>query len=185
MCIRDSHSLALTASGRLLAWGSDTNQQLGNGSFGSSTTPTAVGLAVAFPGERIVSLAAGSIHSLALGSGGHIYAWGSTASGQVGNNGFIDVANLVLSQYGDNFDFISVWTTFPDNNVAAYYFPLKQDTENLGDCNFNSGETFGCVFDQTGGQLERLQGLVFMNSISTWQEWDLSLIHISEPTRPY
>lgn len=91
-----SHSLALTASGRLLAWGSDTNQQLGNGSFGSSTTPTAVNLAVAFPGERIVSLAAGSIHSLALGSGGHIYAWGSNASGQVGNNGFIDVDSPVL-----------------------------------------------------------------------------------------
>jgi hypothetical protein len=88
------------------------------------------------------------------------------------NNGFIDVANLVLSQYGDNFDFISVWTTFPDQNVAAYYYPLKQDTENLGDCNFNTGETFGCVFDQTGGQLERLQGLVFMNSVSTWQQWD-------------
>lgn len=88
------------------------------------------------------------------------------------NNGFIDVANIVLSQYGDNFDFISVWTTFADQNVAAYYFPLKQDTENLGDCNFNTGETFGCVFDQTGGQLVNLQGLVFMNSVSMWQQWD-------------
>jgi uncharacterized protein (TIGR03382 family) len=88
------------------------------------------------------------------------------------NNGFFEVANTVLSRYGDNFDFISVWTTFPDQNVAAYYFPLKNDTQGLGDCNFQAGETFGCEIDQTGGALERLQGLVFMNSVSMWQEWD-------------
>lgn len=86
------------------------------------------------------------------------------------NNGMFDVINEVLGRLGDNFDFITVWTTFPDPNVAAYYLPLRQDTRGLGECDLNRGRTFGCEFDQTGGL--QLQGVVFMNSISTWQQWD-------------
>jgi MYXO-CTERM domain-containing protein len=85
-------------------------------------------------------------------------------------NGMFDVVNTVLGNLGDQFDFITVWTTFPDFNVAAYYSPLRQDTEGLGECNFNAGRTFGCIFDQTEGF--KIQGLVFMNSVSMWQEWD-------------
>lgn len=97
---------------------------------------------------------------------------GTTNDGSLGfnhNEGMFDVANSVLSTLGDKFDFITVWTTFPDGQVAAYYSPQRQDTLGLGECNFNAGRTFGCVFDQTG---LRVQGLVFMNSVSTWQESD-------------
>jgi hypothetical protein len=90
------------------------------------------------------------------------------------NNASFDIINLVLSNLGDNYDFVSVFTTFDDASVAAYYFPLKQDIDGLGACDFDNGNTFGCLFDQTGGQLEHLQGFVFMNSLNTWRDSDFN-----------
>lgn len=89
------------------------------------------------------------------------------------DNGLFFIAQDIINQFGDNFDFITVWLTFPEANpnVAAYYLPLRQDIEGLGECNFNAGDTFGCIFDSFDPPL-RLQGLVFMNSISTWRSWD-------------
>ena len=86
-------------------------------------------------------------------------------------NGMFTIASQALQTLGDNFDFITIFTTFPDSSTAAFYLPLKNDITGLGECNPNTGETFGCVFDQTGGQT-KLQGLVFMNSLSTWTDWD-------------
>jgi hypothetical protein len=97
------------------------------------------------------------------------------------NEGAFDILNLVLGNLGDNYDFITVFTTFADNNVAAYYFPIKQDTDGLGECDFQAGKTFGCLFDQTEGQLEQLQGFVFMNSLATWQDWDRNYDGVVHP----
>ena len=104
---------------------------------------------------------------------------GLTVNGQNGlgfdhNNAAFNIINLVLSSLGDNYDFVSVFTTFDDAQVAAYYFPIKQDTDGLGKCDFRNGDTFGCLFDQTDGQLEHLQGFVFMNSLNSWRESDLN-----------
>lgn len=95
---------------------------------------------------------------------------GSTQNG-VGfnhNEGLFNVAEIALSRLGDNYDFITIFTTFSDQNVAAYYMPLRQDVEGLGPCD-GMGD-IGCVHDSTDGL--RLQGLVFMNSISYWESWD-------------
>jgi hypothetical protein len=97
------------------------------------------------------------------------------------NDGSFDIINTVLGRFGDNYDFITVFTTFPDNGVAAYYFPIKQDTDGLGECDFQNGRTFGCLFDQTQGQLEQLQGFVFMNSLATWQDWDTNYDGVVHP----
>ena len=96
-------------------------------------------------------------------------------------NGAFDVIQQVLQNFGDQFDFVTVFTTFSDQNVAAYYFPLKNDIDGLGECNFNQGKTFGCLFDQLQGQLQNLQGFVFMNSLSTWQEWDRNYDGVIHP----
>ncbi len=90
------------------------------------------------------------------------------------NNAAFNLINLVLSNLGDNYDFVSVFTTFDDAQVAAYYFPIKQDIDGLGKCDFQNGDSFGCLFDQTGGQLEHLQGFVFMNSLQTWRDSDVN-----------
>ena len=97
------------------------------------------------------------------------------------NNAAFNIINLVLRNLGDNYDFVSVFTTFDDAQVAAYYFPIKQDTDGLGNCDFQRGETFGCLFDQTQGQLQNLQGFVFMNSLNTWQDSDVNYDGFARP----
>jgi MYXO-CTERM domain-containing protein len=95
---------------------------------------------------------------------------GSQGGLRLTSNGLFIAADAVLRALGDNFDFITVWNTFEDFDAAAFYLPMRNDVRGLGECNFNSGDTFGCVFDQTGGL--QLQGLVYMNSVQSWRFWD-------------
>ncbi|MFZ9889404.1 MAG: hypothetical protein ACO3JL_18065, partial [Myxococcota bacterium] len=93
--------------------------------------------------------------------------------------GLETVISQVWQRLGDNFDFITVMTTFKDAGVAAYYLPLKQDVAGLGECDFNNGNTFGCIFDQVGAGL---QGFVFMNSMGYWRDWDTQMKGAVQPT---
>ena len=77
-----SHSLALTSTGQVLAWGSNSYGQLGNGSTTNSSTPVAVSLP---SGTTVTAIAAGFYHSLALTSSGQVLAWGWNFYGQLGN----------------------------------------------------------------------------------------------------
>ncbi|XTZ15836.1 RCC1 domain-containing protein [Micromonospora echinospora] len=76
------HSLALTSTGTMLAWGNNYAGQLGNGTTTNSRTPVPVALP---GGTRITAIAAGSGHSLALTSTGTMLAWGYNHYGQLGN----------------------------------------------------------------------------------------------------
>jgi alpha-tubulin suppressor-like RCC1 family protein len=76
------HSLALTSTGAVLAWGYNANGQLGNGTNTDSTTPVNVQLPA---GTTITAIAAGGFHSLALTSTGAVLAWGRNVSGELGN----------------------------------------------------------------------------------------------------
>src|SRR5450756_1749376 len=76
------HSLALTSTGQVLAWGSNSNGQLGNGTTTNSSTPVAVSLP---SGTTVTAIAGGRSHSLALASSGQVLARGYNASGQLGN----------------------------------------------------------------------------------------------------
>jgi hypothetical protein len=90
-------SLALSASGQLYAFGDNDYGQLGNatnnGSEIANSTPTPVEL----PGAtgRVVKIAAGAAHSLALTATGQLYAFGDNRYGQLGNatNDGVDAAN--------------------------------------------------------------------------------------------
>ncbi len=74
--------LALTASGRIWAWGDDRYGQLGDGTRSSALSPVQVKLPT---GVKVVSIGAGSQHGLALTSTGKVLAWGWNAYGQLGN----------------------------------------------------------------------------------------------------
>jgi alpha-tubulin suppressor-like RCC1 family protein len=78
------HSLALTSTGGVLAWGSNSSGQLGNSTLTTtySNTPVPVGLP---SGTTITAIAAGNFHSLALTTSGQVFAWGANGSGQLGN----------------------------------------------------------------------------------------------------
>ncbi|WP_018218827.1 RCC1 domain-containing protein [Salinispora vitiensis] len=78
----ERHSLALTSAGTILAWGSNDDGQLGNGTTVSSSEPVPVRLPA---GIRVVAVAVGANHSVALTSTGSLLAWGANNSGQLGN----------------------------------------------------------------------------------------------------
>jgi alpha-tubulin suppressor-like RCC1 family protein len=63
----ENHSLALTNSGSVIAWGSNT--------FGQTVVPESAN-------SGITAIAVGQSHSLALKSGGKVLAWGRNLSGQ-------------------------------------------------------------------------------------------------------
>ena len=76
------HSLALTSTGQVLAWGYNVYGQLGNGATTNSSTPVAVSLP---SGTTVTAIAGGGYHSLALTSTGQVLAWGYNDYGQLGN----------------------------------------------------------------------------------------------------
>jgi alpha-tubulin suppressor-like RCC1 family protein len=84
----DYHGLALLADGSVRFWGETTYGQAGDGTTIPAPPPvcrclppvTASGL----PGP-VQTLAAGSLHSLALTAGGNPLAWGYNNEGQLGN----------------------------------------------------------------------------------------------------
>jgi len=82
-----SHSLALTSAGKVLAWGDNSQGQLGTGKRQARNVPVFVHLpAVA----HITSIAAGQYHSLALTRGGKMIGWGDDGFAQMGDGGFND-----------------------------------------------------------------------------------------------
>jgi alpha-tubulin suppressor-like RCC1 family protein len=78
------HSLALAADGTVLAWGYNAQGQLGDGTRDSRPLPAAI-LPGALAGKRVIALAAGAFHSLALCDDGTVAAWGYNNHGQLGN----------------------------------------------------------------------------------------------------
>jgi alpha-tubulin suppressor-like RCC1 family protein len=84
----EGDAMALLGSGAVVAWGENTNGQIGNGSFTEVSPPacSCVGpVAVnGLPGPAR-SIAAGSYHNLALVGGGTARTWGYNADGELGN----------------------------------------------------------------------------------------------------
>ncbi|GEP44869.1 hypothetical protein BGE01nite_41600 [Brevifollis gellanilyticus] len=84
------HTLILTNSGGVWTWGDQTQGQLGNGVVKSPASnmahilTTPVDITKSFTSARIIRLAAGSHHNLALDSDGQLWAWGSNTHGQLG-----------------------------------------------------------------------------------------------------
>jgi alpha-tubulin suppressor-like RCC1 family protein len=85
------HSLALTSTGQVLAWGYNTDGQLGDGNSSGpstcggkpcSTKPVKVQLP---KGTKVIRVAAGADHSLALTSTHEVLAWGNNFYGELGN----------------------------------------------------------------------------------------------------
>ncbi|MFA7239572.1 MAG: hypothetical protein WC091_05615 [Sulfuricellaceae bacterium] len=74
------HTLAWKRDGTVWAWGHNADGQLGDGTRVSRNNG-----AIPVPGlQKIISVAVGSGHSLALDSEGHVYAWGNNRQGQLG-----------------------------------------------------------------------------------------------------
>lgn len=78
------HQCAVRADGQVYCWGEEAAGALGNGAFGFSSTPVAVGgLAGSY-----IDVAISQNHGCALQSGGATWCWGLGHVGQLGNNTF-------------------------------------------------------------------------------------------------
>ena len=74
------HSLALTEAGRVYTWGYGAAGRLGHGGFQERYTPA---LVESLRDIRVVAVAAGDFHSMALTGGGRVYTWGEGEYGQL------------------------------------------------------------------------------------------------------
>ncbi|MEI7911327.1 MAG: cadherin-like beta sandwich domain-containing protein, partial [Verrucomicrobiota bacterium] len=80
-----SHNLALCSDGTLVAWGSNSSGQLGDGTATDSSVPLLVNRTGVLAGKTVTTIATGGSHSLALCSDGTLAAWGSNSYGQLGD----------------------------------------------------------------------------------------------------
>ncbi len=78
----EAHALALLSTGVVKSWGKNANGQLGDDTTTQRTSPVDVG---GLSSYTIVAIEAGYSHSLALTSGGNIFAWGKNDRGQLGD----------------------------------------------------------------------------------------------------
>lgn len=82
-----NHSMALQDDGTVWAWGYNYYGQIGNGT--ASMIPVATPVQVsALAGKKIIAIAAGDGHSVALQDNGAVWCWGWNASGQLGSGTF-------------------------------------------------------------------------------------------------
>lgn len=93
----DLHTIAFKQNGSLWAWGANISGQLGIGGtfdFFSHNVP----LAVTNPAgiNNLISVAAGTAHSLALKANGSLYAWGDNDFGEMGTGTFVSSSTPVL-----------------------------------------------------------------------------------------
>ncbi|KAM9804977.1 RCC1 and BTB domain-containing protein 1 [Neosynchiropus ocellatus] len=76
------HVLLATQEGELFAWGHNGYSQLGNGTTNQGVAPVLVSTNLV--AKKVVEVACGSHHSMALTDAGEVYAWGYNNCGQVG-----------------------------------------------------------------------------------------------------
>lgn len=75
-------SLALTKSGQVWTWGKGDYFRLGIGSDQHVRKPT---LVEGLKGEKVIDVAVGALHCLAVTESGSVYSWGDNDHGQQGN----------------------------------------------------------------------------------------------------
>ena len=81
-----NESFALINDGTVLAWGSNLDGGLGNGTTTDSSTPVQVVTAARTPFSSVAAIAAGGGFTLAIKSDQTVWAWGYNADGELGNN---------------------------------------------------------------------------------------------------
>ena len=147
-----AHALALTADGRVFAWGRGHLGQLGDG-LGETIRSTPV--EVSIPGH-VIAIAAGDAHSLALQSNGTVWAWGANYSGQLGDGSYDNHWSPVqvltgFSWIREVFDYRKIPN--PLENIVAIATGAKHSMALRADGRF-------VAWGKNGNQLENKQGLL-------------------------
>jgi alpha-tubulin suppressor-like RCC1 family protein len=123
------HVLALDSNGFVWAWGENRDGEVGNGALGILVTnpftatapvtrPQRVLVGPNQPLNRIVAIATGGTHSLALRSDGTVWTWGYNGTGQLGD--------------GSNYDGVALSATGQPINSYARRIPGLRDVRSVG-----------------------------------------------------
>lgn len=99
------HTLALCTDGTVVAWGQNDGGQLGNGGFEASAIPVEVDRSGPLEGRRVVAIAAGTSHSLALCSDGVLVGWGDNEKYQLGDETGGNRPRPVICSIGEGLPF--------------------------------------------------------------------------------
>ncbi len=128
-----NHSVAITTSGQLFVWGSNTLGQLGLGGESNTSpiyTPTQVGA------SHTWVHAAGHVgHTVAVNNLGEVYAWGNNANGQLG-----------LGDVSTN----PIWINTPQQSVIGLNLAISAPTIPAGSIGLGSTQTFSYTVSNVG-----------------------------------
>jgi alpha-tubulin suppressor-like RCC1 family protein len=91
------HGMALCSDGTIHGWGSDAYGQIGQGGGTKSITPAPLKSLGALAGKRVIAIAAGYYHSLALCTDGTVAAWGSNQYGQLGDGSTVSMSSVPVA----------------------------------------------------------------------------------------
>lgn len=106
VAIGNSHSLAIDQQGKVYAWGLNSEGQLGNNTKDNKNVPIKT-LKGTYSGNtflgdnadnKIIAIATGFTHSIALANNGTVYGWGFNTNGQLGDNTMTQKSSPVVVQ---------------------------------------------------------------------------------------
>lgn len=89
-----NHTAVLMGNGTVWTVGLNSSGELGNGNTTSQLKAVQV-LTATGPLTGVTALAVGASHTLALGTSGEVWAWGSNTVGQLGNNSTVNSTRAV------------------------------------------------------------------------------------------
>ncbi len=89
------HMLALTTEGKVWSWGNGEYGRCGNGK-NEQPKPEVISL---LEGKRVVQVASGTMHNLALTDSGHVWVWGKNDAGQLGVGGSVLMDLNTMEEY--------------------------------------------------------------------------------------
>ncbi len=112
-----AHRAALHSDGTLTTTGSNRYGQLGLGDYSARTSPVTIG----FPSgvTQWLAIAAGALHTLALGNDGKLYAWGDNQYGELGDGtGANQPLPVLVRQFGSS-SYMNISLSVPDTLRTA------------------------------------------------------------------
>ncbi|KAA0065043.1 ultraviolet-B receptor UVR8 isoform X2 [Cucumis melo var. makuwa] len=95
----EAHTIVLTGDGRVYSWGRGMFGRLGTGAESDELFPVRVKLGSEEENLKVVAIAAGSYHSLALADDGSVWCWGYNLYGQLGFDGGNSATPCLLKQF--------------------------------------------------------------------------------------
>jgi len=158
--VRGNSVRFITADGKVMVWGENAGGSLGTGNYADSYTPLDISSSGDLAGKRIIALAAGDNHCVALDTNGVLYSWGHNYYGPLGSGDFNDrlypgpVAagalagkKVIYIAAGDH----NTYAIAEDHRVYAWgwnYFGMLGD--GLGDQSDNHNTCEPGIVDTTG-----------------------------------